>query len=182
MKSQLALKGIHLKKTNEYLNALQQNLEQAGGLSALWSERTARMTTNEILALGERLGISEEGEYTPLASMARAADLIQEVSAKDQPKSIKDLSYKLTGEVLGFDQQLNGVWFDYCYKVIEEQGFDTVAPTAEELKTGFVNGDYDAVLTERYSQLRNPETNLLLSCHDLECQLASPFVDLGPMK
>ena len=182
MKSQLALNGIHLKKTNEYLTALQQNLEQAGGLSTLWSERTARMTTPNILALGEKLGISEEGEYTPLASMARVANLVQEVSAKDQPKPIKDLSYKLIGEVLGFDQQVNGVWFDYAYGVIEEKGFDAVAPTAEELKTGFVNGDYDTVLTERYSQLRDAETNLLLSCHDLESHLSSPFIDLGPMR
>ena len=182
MKSKLALKGIHLKKTNEYLNALQQNLEQAGGLTSLWSERIARMDTPNILALGEKLGISEEGEYTPLAAMTRASDLIQKVSAKDQPKTIKDLSYKLTGEVLGFDQQVNGVWFDHCYKVIEEQGFDVVAPTAEELKTGFVKGDYDNILTERYSQLREAETNLLLSCYTLESSLSSPFIDLGPMR
>lgn len=63
MKSRLALKNIHLKKTNEYLKGLQQNLEEAGGLTSLWSERVARMTFTELAALGDKLGITPEGEY-----------------------------------------------------------------------------------------------------------------------
>lgn len=181
MKSQLALKGIQLKKANEYLISLQQSLEQAGGLSSLWSERTARMTTTELNKLGGQLGINEEGEYMPLTSMALVTNSINKVFAKESSENIKSLAYKLTGEVLSFDQQVNGVWFDYAYGVIEQQGINAVAPTAEELKTGFVNGDYDTALIENYSKLKDQETNLLLSHHNMEAEINSPFIE-GPMR
>ena len=182
MKSRLALKNIHLKKTNEYLRGLQQNLEEAGGLTTLWSERVARMTSTELAALGDKLGITPEGEYMPLASIAHVTQAVQKVLHTEQPKPIKDKIYGVTAEVIGFEQQVESVWFDYAYSMIEDKGFDAVPPTPDEIKTGFVNGSYDSTLIERYSQLRDAETNLLLSCHNMEAELSFPFNEMGPMK
>ena len=182
MKSKLALKGIHLKKTNEYLNGLQQSLEQAGGLTSLWSERVARMTTPELEGLGEQLGITEDGNYAPLVSISHVTESVQKVLSKECSPHFKELAYDLTGKVIGFQQQVEGVWFDYAYDIIEKQGLDAVPPTADELKTNFVNGEYDTALTDNYKMLRSAETNLLLSCHNMEAEMSSPFADLGPMK
>lgn len=182
MESKLAIKGIHLKKTNEYLSGLQQSLEQAGGLTSLWSERVSRMTTPELEKLGIQLGITAEGDYSPLASISIATESIKNVFSKESSPHFKELAYNLSGEVLGFQQQVESVWFNYAYDVIEQKGFNSVPPTAEELRINFVSGEYDTALTENYMMLRDAETKLLLSCRNMEAEMSSPFADMAPMR
>lgn len=182
MENKTVSKEMHFKKANDYLKGLQKSLEQAGGLSSLWSERTARLTSIEVSKLGANLGITEDGVYSPLASISLATEAVQKVFLDESLSCFKDLAYKITGELLGFDQKVEGVWFDYANDAINKEGFNTLPPTSEQLKNNFVNGNYDVALAERYSMLKDSETNLLLSCHDLQSKISQPFEDIVPIK
>ena len=158
------------KSARAYLNALHISVEEAGGLYSLWSERTARMNTVEVTKLGDALGITNKGIYSPNASVSLVKKTIKDLSKQNNCKNFDGLSADLNSNCDNFERQIDSVWLNYAKDEVVKHGEDLKVPTAKQIKDGFVAGEYDDILKTNYALLRDGETELLLSNYQFKVE------------
>ena len=167
------------KNTNEncaveYLKLLQNCVEEAGGLSALWSERTARMNSIQVTSLGDALGFTNKGEYSPSASISLVRSSIEKLAKEKSNAKLNMQSKDLNEQCDNFEQEIAGVWLNYANEQVDKNGGELVIPSAQQLKESFVAGEYDSVLKDNYSLLKGSETNLLLANYQFKIEASQP--------
>ena len=173
------LQEFRLDKAKRYLDSFEKNVEEAGGLPALWHDRTKMMTAQDRAKLGLQLGITGEGKYGPIETLKYVRENATAVAEHEGPSHFKDLGSSLITQSKEFEQQIDNMWTHYAMDILDTQGYNAEPPSAEQIAIDFKAGAFDETLSSTQKLLGGPENNLLQGYRDIQSEMAAYHIDMG---
>lgn len=171
------------EEADRYFEVLIKGIKSAGGLKALWTERTTELSVAEKVALSRELGITPNGNYEPLDTPKYVLNSFANgLECGDVPERFKQETGELCQRAADLQGKVPSVWREYIVeKMMTKPEEEIFTPYNEsDVRLCFIWGELDKDMKAVYDVVKEESTSLMVDCNSLKFDIRSAIKETIP--